>query len=142
VRTAVVDREEFAVPVRLGIDIACGATHQASLADQQGQFIWTGRRSRTTAADLAQLWAMLSAGTDPAEVVMEPIRNAWVPLAAWLRRRGVQVMLVPPGRSADPRKYYTKHGKSDRQDSQLLARLPMLHPDGLHTEPGLGPGTR
>jgi hypothetical protein len=25
-------------------------------------------------------------------------------------------------------------------DSQLLARLPMLHPDGLHVEQGLGPG--
>jgi transposase len=38
------------------------------------------------------------------------------------------------------RRYYAKHTKSDRLDSQLLARLPMLHPDGLHAEQGLGPG--
>jgi transposase len=130
------------VPLRLGIDIACRAAHQVSLADEQGRFLWTGRRFRTTPADLAGLWAMLPADTDPADVlvVMEPTRNAWVPLASWFRRRGAQVALVPPERSADLRAYYAKHTKSDRLDSQLLARLPMLHPDGLHLEQSLGPG--
>jgi transposase len=130
------------VPVRLGIDIACRAAHRASLADEQGRFIWTGHRFRTTPQDLAALWAMQPAGTDPADVlvVMEPTRNAWVPLAAWFRRRGATVVLVPPERSADLRRYYAKHAKSDRLDSRLLARLPLLHPDGLHAEPGLGPG--
>jgi transposase len=130
------------VQLRLGIDIACRAAHQVSLADEQGRFIWTGRRFRTTPQDLAQLWTMLPDGTDPADllVVMEPTRNAWVPLAAWFRRRGAGVVLVPPERSADLRRYYAKHTKSDRLDSQLLARLPMLHPDGLYAEQGLGPG--
>jgi transposase len=130
------------VSVRLGIDIACRAAHQASLADAQGRFVWSGRRFRTTPSDLDRLWAMLPAGTNPADVlvVMEPTRNAWVPLAAWFRRRGARVVLVPPERSADLRKYYAKHAKSDRLDSRLLARLPLLHPDGLHAEPGLGPG--
>jgi transposase len=126
----------------LGIDIACRAAHQASLADEQGRFVWTGRRFRTTPTELAQLWDMLPDGTDPVDVlvVMEPTRNAWVPLAAWFRRRGARVVLVPPERSADLRRYYAKHAKSDRLDSRLLARLPMLHPDGLHAEYGLGPG--
>jgi transposase len=130
------------VLVRLGIDIACRAAHQASLADEQGRFVWSGHRFRTTPSDLDRLWAMLPAGTDPADVlvVMEPTRNAWVPLAAWFRRRGARVVLVPPERSADLRRYYAKHAKSDRLDSRLLARLPMLHPDGLHAERGLGPG--
>lgn len=48
--------------------------------------------------------------------------------------------MVPPERSADLRNYYAEHTKSDRLDSQLLARLPMLHPEGLHLEEGLGPG--
>jgi Transposase len=97
---------------------------------------------RTTPQDLARLWAMLPDGTDPTEVlvVMEPTRIAWVPLAAWFRRRGADVVLVPPERSADLRRYYAKHTKSDRLDCQLLARLPMLHPDGLYAEQGLGPG--
>src|SRR5215207_5876203 len=126
------------MPLRLGIDIACRAAHQVSLADEQGRFVWTGRRFRTTAHDLARLWAMLPEGTDPAEVlvVMEPTRNAWVPLAAWFRRHGASVVLVPPERSADLRRYYAKHTKSDRLDSQLLARLPLLDPDGLHAKQG------
>ncbi len=73
-------------------------------------------------------------------VVMEPTRNAWVPLAAWFRRKGANVVLVSAQRSADLRAYYAKHTKSDRLDSVLLARLPLLHPEGLHPEHGLGPG--
>jgi transposase len=76
-------------------------------------------------------------GHDPAEVlvVMEPTRNAWVPLAAWFRRRGARVVLVPPERSADLRRYYAKHTKSNRLDSQLLARLPGSSPAGAPNSP-------
>lgn len=128
--------------LRLGIDIACRAPHQASLADERGEFIWSGRSFRTCTADLELLWAMLPPDVEPADVtvVMEPTRNAWVPLAAWFRRQGATVVLVPPERAADLRAYYAKHTKSDRLDSRLLARLPLLHPDGLHPERGLGPG--
>jgi len=128
--------------LRLGIDLACRAAHQASLADERGEFVWSGRSFRTRLRDLEALWAMLPAGTDPVDVtiVMEPTRNAWVVLAAWFRRQGATVVLVPPERAADLRAYYAKHTKSDRLDSRLLARLPLLHPDGLHPERGLGPG--
>lgn len=122
----------------LGIDVACRAAHQASLADERGKFAWTGRRFRTTAADLERLWAMVPAGST-VTVVMEPTRNAWVPLAAWFRRRGAVVILVPPEQSADLREYYSKHAKSDHLDSRMLARLPLLHPEGLRPSEGLGP---
>ncbi|MFI9433270.1 MULTISPECIES: transposase [Streptosporangium] len=48
--------------------------------------------------------------------------------------------MVPPERSADLRAYYSKHAKSDRLDSRILARLPLLRPEGLHTGQGLGLG--
>ncbi|GAB3414164.1 hypothetical protein GCM10027569_34340 [Flindersiella endophytica] len=48
--------------------------------------------------------------------------------------------MVPPEQSADLRAYYAKHTKSDRLDSRILARLPLLHPEGLHTTEDLGPG--
>jgi transposase len=70
---------------------------------------------------------------------MEPTRNAWVPLAAWFRRHGAAVILIPPEQSADLRDYYSKHTKSDRLDSRMLARLPLLHPEGLRPAEGLGP---
>jgi transposase len=124
--------------VRLGIDVACRADHQASLADDRGEFIWSGWRFRTTPADLEALWAKIP---DRAEVmvVMEPTRNAWVPLAAWLGARGAKVVVVPPEQSADLRDYYNKHTKTDRLDSRVLARLPLLHPEGLRTIDDLGP---
>jgi Transposase len=71
----------------LGIDVACRAAHQASLADESGRFLWSGRRFKTTAADLEQLWQAIPAGA-AVTIVMEPTRNAWVLLAVWFRRRG------------------------------------------------------
>jgi transposase len=124
--------------VRLGIDVACQADHQASLADERGEFLWSAWRFRTTPADLEALWAKIPAGAG-VEVVMEPTRNAWVPLAAWLQARGAKVVVVPPEQSADLRDYYNKHTKTDRLDSRILARLPLLHPEGLRDLDGLGP---
>ncbi|MEW6058882.1 MAG: IS110 family transposase [Actinomycetota bacterium] len=128
--------------LRLGIDIACRAPHQASLADESGRFVFAGYRFRTHVSELEELWSMLPEGTEAADVmvVMEPTRNAWVALAAWFRRRGARVVLVPPEQSADLRAYFSKHTKTDRVDSRLLARIPLLHPEGLHEEHGLGPG--
>lgn len=128
--------------LRMGIDIAVRAPHQATLADERGELLWSGHRFRTTAADLERLWELLPAAHEAEQltVIMEPTRNAWVPLAAWLRRKGAQVVLVSAERSSDLRAYYAKHTKSDRLDSVLLARLPLLHPEGLHPERGIGPG--
>jgi transposase len=122
----------------LGIDVACRAAHQASLADDKGRFVWSARRFRTTSADLETLWGSLPAGVE-LTVVMEPTRNAWVPLSAWFRRRGAKVIVIPSEQSADLRDYYAKHTKSDRLDSRLLARVPLLHPEGLRATEGLGP---
>ena len=116
--------------LRLGIDVACKAAHQVSCTDETGRFLFSGRRFRTTVEDLEKLWASLPAA-DEVLIVLEPTRNAWVPLAAWLRARGAKVVLVPPEQSADLRDYYHKHTKNDRLDSRMLARLPLLHPEGL-----------
>jgi transposase len=126
------------VKVRLGIDVACRAHHQASLADETGGFIWSGWRFHTTVAELEALWAKIPGGAE-VTVVMEPTRNAWVPLAGWLKARGATVVLVAPERSADLRDYYAKHTKTDRLDSRMLARLLLLHPEGLKALDGLGP---
>ena len=126
--------------LRLGIDVACKAAHQVSCTDETGTFLFTGRRFRSTVDELEKLWASLPAA-DEVLVVLEPTRNAWVPLAAWLRARGAKVALVPPEQSADLRDYYQKHTKNDRLDSRMLARLPLLHPEGLRVlgEHELGP---
>jgi transposase len=132
------EQGRIVVKVRLGIDVACRAQHQASLADDTGEFLWSGWRFRTTAAELEELWAKVPEGAE-VTVIVEPTRNAWVPLAAWLAARGATIVLVAPERSADLRDYYAKHTKTDRLDSRMLARLPLLHPEGLEPLNGLGP---
>ncbi len=123
----------------LGIDVACRAAHQATLA-RDGTVVWRGRKFWTRPDDLERLWSALDC-PDPAEltVVLEPTRNAWIVVAEWFRRRGTRVVMVPTTQSADLRKYYSKHTKNDRIDSELLARLPLLHPEGLREYFGQGP---
>ena len=123
--------------VRLGIDVACVAAHQASLADETGVLLWQGWKF-TTAEDLDTLWNKVPDGVSVV-VVMEPTRNAWVPLAGWLQGKGAEVCVVPSEQSADLRDYYNKHTKTDRLDSQMLARMPLLHPEGLRRIDSLGP---
>jgi len=125
--------------LRLGVDIACRSPHQASLADETGRFLWSGRRFRTSVDELEELWASLPPEAE-ITVVIEPTRNAWVPLAAWFARKGATVVMVPSEQSADLRDYYSKHTKSDRIDSKILATLPLLHPEGLFPLEHLGPG--
>jgi transposase len=124
--------------VRLGIDVACRADHRASLADERGEFIWSSWKFRTTTTDLERLWAKIPEGAS-VTVILEPTRNAWVPLSAWFQAHGAMVILVPPEQSADLRDYYNKHTKTDRLDSRVLARLPLLHPEGLRGIDDLGP---
>ena len=126
------------VKVRLGIDVACRADHQASLAGVDGEFIWSGWRFRTTPTDLQALWDKIPPSAE-VQVIVEPTRNAWVPLAAWLSAQGAEVVLVAPEQSADLRDYYNKHTKTDRLDSRILARLPLLHPEGLSAYDGPTP---
>ncbi len=123
----------------LGIDLACRAAHVASLAGPDGRLVWRGRKFFSRTADLERLWGDIDC--DPAEltVVMEPTRNAWIPVAAWFRRRGVKVVMVPTTQSADLREYFSKHTKNDRLDSVVLARMPLLHPEGLREHVGDGP---
>ena len=102
--------------------------------------MWTGRKFFTRPDELEELWKKIGLGEqDTLRVVMEPTRNAWAPVASWFRHRGARISMVPTTQSADLRAYYSKHTKNDQLDSKLLARLPLLHPEGLREHTGDGP---
>lgn len=130
---------EVFMAIRVGIDIACRAHHRAACATADGTLLWSNVRFQTRAEELENLWRRIPDDETDVTIVMEPTRNAWVPLTAWFRRHGAKVVLVPPEQSSDLRAYYNKHAKTDRLDAELLARLPSLHPEGIHQERGLGP---
>lgn len=125
----------------LGIDLACRARHQASLADIDGRIVWHGWKFTSRPEELERLWAKIALGPgDDLLVVMEPTRNAWVLPKHWFASRGARVVLIPTTQSADLRAYLSKHTKNDKLDSQLLARLPSLHGEELREHHGAGPG--
>jgi transposase len=125
----------------LGIDVAVRARHRATLADDTGAYVWSGAGFRTHPDDLAGLWEHVPEDAQ-VTVVLEPTRNAWVPLAAWFQARGATVVLVPPEQSKDLRSYYSKHAKNDKLDSRILARLPLLHPRACRASTTSAPPTR
>src|SRR5215210_1681914 len=101
-------RREPRMKIRLGVDIACRSAHHAACADETGALLWSGQRFRTDVAELTALWARLPVDVEEVMVVMEPTRNAWVPLAAWFRRQGAVVVIVPSEQSSDLRAYFSK----------------------------------
>ena len=122
----------------LGVDLGIRAAHVATLCDEGGEVVWSKRRFRSRHEELVELVDEIG-DCHELTVVMEPTRNAWVPVAAHFMAVGARVVLVPPERAADLRRYYAKHIKNDRVDSKVLARVPLLHPEGLNPIESLGP---
>lgn len=116
----------------LGIDLAITAENRACLTNATGSVI-AERRFRLRREELEEVFTIANEGLEgELVVVMEPTANAWIAPAAFFASKGARVHLVPPEQSADLRRYYAKHVKNDRIDAKLLARLPLLHPEGLH----------
>ena len=124
----------------LGIDVACRAAHQATLARDGSHGVAWPEVLDPAGRSGAAVGRSRPARSGELTVVVEPTRNAWIVVAEWFRRRGARVVMVPTTQSADLRKYYSKHTKNDRIDSELLARLPLLHPEGLREYSGAGTG--
>lgn len=118
----------------IGIDLAITAESRACVTDTTGEVL-AERGFHIRRHELEALLEVASAGMtedDELLVVMEPTSSMWIAPTAFFRSRGARVHLVPTEQSADLRRYYAKHVKNDRIDAKLLARLPLLHPEGLH----------
>ncbi len=118
----------------IGIDLALTSAHKAVVANDQGHYLTPVFAFHTTPADLDRLLARARDGAPdmPLQVVMEPTGMAWFPIAVFFARHGVPVYLVNSQEVADLRRYYQRHAKSDRIDTRVLVRLPLVNPDKLH----------
>jgi transposase len=118
----------------IGIDLALNATHKAVVADEKGTVITPVIRFRTESEALQDLMKRAREGKaddEPLRVVMEPTGLAWLPLASYFIQRGVTVHMVSTQQSADLRKFYSKHAKSDRISARVLVRFPWVLPQDL-----------
>lgn len=118
----------------LGLDLAITAESRACLTEETGKVL-SERSFLVRREDLEALHASSIAGMDAGGeliVIMEPTGTSWIAPAAFFSSKGAKVHLIKPEQSADLREYYAKHVKNDRMDARILARLPLLHPEGLH----------
>lgn len=118
----------------VGIDLAITGSHKASVYDSQ-KIEFMGKSFHFTRSYEGFSLLLNKATDDPScEVcfVMEPTSGTWKPLSAFLMAKGYMVYLVKPQKVHDLRKFLKKHTKSDRVDSQTLAKLPIVDPQGIY----------
>jgi transposase len=68
----------------------------------------------------------------PLRVVMEPTGLSWLAPSIYLIQRGVTMYLANTQQTADLRKFYRKHAKSDRISARVLVRLPWVNGEALY----------
>lgn len=125
----------------VGIDLAITSSHRASVYDGQNMGFMGKSFSFTRSYEgFTSLLHKVASGPLCEEVsfVMEPTSGTWKPLSAFLMAKDYTVYLVKPQKVHDLRKFLKKHTKSDRIDSQTLAKLPIIDPEGIYplTLPG------
>jgi transposase len=118
----------------IGIDLALTTVHKAVIADAQGQFLTPVFSFHTPPPDLERLLTRARDGAPDTslQVVMEPTGMAWFPIAVFFARHQVPIFLVTSQEVADLRRSYQRHAKSDRIDTRVLVRLPLVNPEKLH----------
>jgi transposase len=117
----------------VGIDLGIASAHTVRVLAQDGTTV-AKRKAWPTAQSLAEIERVALAGAAEGtrlEVVVEPTGPAWLPIAVFFCSRGHAVHRVSSAKSADLRRFLSRHAKSNGIDAQTLARLPLMDPGGL-----------
>jgi len=120
----------------IGIDLAVTAAHKAIVLDQaSNHYVSRLMTFHTDPAQMDQLLEVARADA-PADLrlvaILEATGMAWFPVGTYLQRKGVEVYRVNGRQTADQRRVYHRHAKSDRIDARVLARLYLTFPERLH----------
>jgi transposase len=117
----------------VGIDLGIATAHTVRVLDGEGTIV-AKRKAWPTVESLATVetaaLACCPAGTR-LEVVIEPTRPAWLPVAVFFTARGHRVFRVSSQKAADLRRFLSRHAKSNGIDADTLARLPLFDPARL-----------
>lgn len=120
----------------IGIDLAVTAAHKAIVLDQaSNRYVSPVLRFHTDPADLDRVLEAARAGaTEPVRLmaVLEATAMSWYGVGQYLERNGAEVYRVNGQQVADLRRVFQRHAKSDRIDARVLARLPLVAPEGMH----------
>jgi len=119
----------------IGIDLAVTAAHRAIVLDSaSNQFVSSVISFYANPAEMDRLIEVARKGA-PQDTrliaVLEATQMAWFTVGSYLQRRGVEVYRVNGRQTADLRKVYNRHAKSDRIDARVLPRLYLNAPDRI-----------
>jgi transposase len=120
----------------IGIDLAVTAAHKAVVLDQASNtYVSPVLTFHTDPADLDYVLDTARAGTsEPVRLlaVLEATAMSWYTVGQYLARHNAEVYRVNGQQVVDLRRVYQRHAKSDRIDTRVLARLPLVVPEFLH----------
>lgn len=120
----------------IGLDLSITQRSEAIVAGHDAHFIGSTFKVEKTAEGLEALTERALKGAPDEEdlrVIMEPTGNAWLPIAVYLSHQDVRCHLVQSEKAADLRDFYRKHAKSDRIDTRVLAKIPFVDEESLHS---------
>lgn len=120
--------------VNVGMDLAVLGNHWAAVLDPAGKTLAAPFSVPRGKAGLDQAWQRIEQVTPPGmgvRVIMEPTGWGWLPVAVYYTKKGATVLRSSPTETADLRRFYRRHAKSDRIDTRVLARLPLVKPGGI-----------
>lgn len=120
----------------IGIDLGIKFKHRASIWDSSAKnFLGKSFKVDRTHDDFEILVKRSEKNAQPNTrfvFVLEPTSMAWLPLSCFLIAKGHTVYLVNPQQVAALRKFFGKN-KSDRLDSETLAKIYLIKPESLHS---------
>lgn len=118
----------------IGVDLGIASEHTVRVLSGDGTVI-AKRKAVPSRESLEAVEHTALAGAPNGtrlEVVMEPTGPAWLPIAVFFSSRGHLVFRVSSQKSADLRRFFSRHAKSNGIDADALARLAIVAPEHLH----------
>jgi hypothetical protein len=128
-----IDEEEQVERRIIGVDLGIASEHTVRALAGDGTTI-AKRKAVPTRESLEAIETAALAGVPDSvrlEVVMEPTGPAWLPIAVVFSSRGHRLFRVSSQKSADLRRFFRRHTKSNGIAADALARLAIVAPEHL-----------
>lgn len=115
--------------LNVGVDLGVTAKHKACVCNEQGEKLMQNKSFYTTKEALDTLCEKALENAEPEtklRFICEPTEMAWFPLAIYATVNEYEFVRVKSHKTHDLRKYYSRHKKNDKLDSDILAKMPIV----------------
>lgn len=120
--------------INIGIDLGIKAKSRAQIRNERGEKLGHDITFSLAKKDLDNLFAQAKTYARPQDkirIVIEATGMVWFVIALYGKLHGYEVVRVKAHKVKDLRKFYSRHRKSDRIDTQTLTMMPIVDRDNL-----------